>query len=262
LQPAEVHNAADQQAGRQDGLARAFYARPTLVVARELLGKALVHLDAGVRRAGRIVETEAYVGPDDAASHARSGPDKRGALMWGQAGVAYVYLIYGVHNCFNVVTETVGYPGAVLIRAIEPLEHAGRGSGPGLVCSALRIDRASSGLDLTCSDLWIADAPAVPDAEIRVGPRIGVDYAGEWASRPWRLWIGTSPHHSRPRITGTTFDPAMLGSTPGGNDASATEALVARYPRARRAGAARGAGAEPRAFARDVRDHAAGAHPR
>jgi DNA-3-methyladenine glycosylase len=259
LQPAEVHS-ADQPAGRQDALARAFYARPTLVVARELLGKMLVHLDAGVRRAGRIVETEAYVGPDDAASHARSGPDKRGALMWGQAGVAYVYLIYGVHNCFNVVTETVGYPGAVLIRAIEPLEQAGRGSGPGLVCSALHIDRAASGLDLTDSELWTEDAPCVPDADVRVGPRIGVDYAGEWASRPWRFWIADS-HHSRPRITGMTFDPAMLRSRSGGNDASATEVLVARYPRACRVRAARRIGPEPTASAGDVRGHAAGAHP-
>jgi DNA-3-methyladenine glycosylase len=196
-------------------LARAFYARPTLVVARELLGKTVVHLDDGVRRAGRIVEVEAYVGPDDAASHARSGPTRRGALMWGQAGVAYVYLIYGMHNCFNVVTETVGHPGAVLVRAIEPLENAGRGSGPGLVCSALHIDRTLNGADLTASDLSLEDGPSIPDENVRIGPRIGVDYAGEWAANPWRFWIADSLYQSRPRITGSTVDPAMLGSTSG-----------------------------------------------
>jgi DNA-3-methyladenine glycosylase len=193
-------------------LPRPFYARATLLVARELLGKTVVHVDSeGVRRAGRIVETEAYVGPDDAASHARSGPNGRAALMYGKAGVAYVYLIYGMHNCFNIVTETVGYPGAVLVRAIEPLEHTGRGSGPGLVCSALHIDRSCSGLDLTTSsNLQLKDARAVPDTSVRVGPRIGVDYAGEWAAHPWRFWIADSPYVSRPRITGTILDPAML----------------------------------------------------
>jgi DNA-3-methyladenine glycosylase len=181
-------------------------------VARELLGKTLVHLDDGVRLAGRIVEAEAYIGPDDAASHARSGPGGRAGLMWGQAGVAYVYLIYGMHNCFNIVTETVGYPGAVLVRAVEPLEHVARGNGPGLVCSALHIDRSSSGLDLTTSStLYLEDAPPIPDEQVRMGPRIGVEYAGEWAAHPWRLWVANSPHLSRPRITGTAFVAPMLG---------------------------------------------------
>ena len=191
---------------------RAFYARPTLVVARELLGRTLVHVTPdGVRRSGRIVETEAYVGPHDAASHARSGPKGRAALMFGQAGVAYVYLIYGMHHCFNVVTETNGYPGAVLVRAIEPLENVeGRGNGPALVCRGLHIDRACNGLDLTSSDLFVEHAEPVSDAEVRVGPRIGVDYAGEWAAHPWRFWLADSPHVSRPRLRGTTLDPAML----------------------------------------------------
>src|SRR5439155_36257 len=127
----------------------AFYARPTLLVAREMLGKILVHLDEnGLRRSGRIVETEAYVGPHDAASHARSGPAGRAALMYGPAGVAYVYLIYGMHHCFNAVTEIEGYPGAVLVRAIEPLQNADRGGGPALVCRALHIDRTCHGNDL------------------------------------------------------------------------------------------------------------------
>ena len=156
------------------------------------------------------METEAYVGPHDAASHARSGPSGRAALMYGQAGVAYVYLIYGLHHCFNVVTETDGYPGAVLVRAIEPVENADRGSGPALVCRALRIDRACNGQDLTQSNLFLEHTAPIADADVRVGPRIGVDYAGEWAAHPWRFWVGTSPHVSRPRLRGTTLDPAML----------------------------------------------------
>src|SRR5258708_18804885 len=116
-------------------LARDFYARPTLVVAREMLGMTLVHVgEDGVRRSGRIVETEAYVGRNDAASHARVGAKGRAAIMYGQAGVAYVYLVYGMHHCFNAVTEVDGFPGAVLVRAIEPLENTERGAGPALVC--------------------------------------------------------------------------------------------------------------------------------
>jgi DNA-3-methyladenine glycosylase len=124
--------------------------------------------------------------------------------MYGPAGFAYVYLIYGMHFCFNVVTETDGQAGAVLVRAIEG------GSGPALVCRALGIDRSCNGLDLTASELYLVDGLDVPDAAVRVGPRIGVDYAGEWAARPWRFWQADSPHVSRRRITGTTFDPAML----------------------------------------------------
>ena len=192
-------------------LARAFYARPTLIVARELLGKTLVHVEDGVRRSGRIVETEAYVGPDDAASHARTGPNKRGALMWAAAGVAYVYLIYGMHHCFNATTEVEGYPGAVLVRAVEPHEKAVRGNGPALVCRALRIDRTCSGTDLVNSDtLYLEDAPIVGDEGVRVGPRIGVDYAGESALHPWRFWAADSTSVSRPRETGTMLYPTML----------------------------------------------------
>ncbi len=194
-------------------LGREFYARPTLAVARDLLGQTLVHVDeCGVRRSGCIVETEAYVGPHDAASHARSGPQGRAALMWGPAGVAYVYLIYGLHYCFNVVTERDGFPGAVLVRAIEPLENATRGSGPALVCRSLRIDRGCSGQDLVEGmSLFIEEAPKIPDARVRMGPRIGVDYAGDWAAHPWRLWVADSEHVSRRTRTGSVYDAAMLG---------------------------------------------------
>jgi DNA-3-methyladenine glycosylase len=184
-----------------------------MLVARELLGKVLVHTLNGVRYAGRIVETEGYVGPDDAASHARSGKAGRARLMWGPGGVAYVYLIYGMHHCFNAVTETDQYPGAVLVRAIEPLDPAERGNGPALVCRALRIDRGCNGLDLTDpeSGLFLERGTPVNDEQVRVGPRIGVDYAGEWAAHPWRFWIADSPHTSRRRVTGAMLDPAMLG---------------------------------------------------
>lgn len=204
-----MHDALDPP---QPRLARCFYTRSTLVVARDLLGKVLVHLDVdGSRRAGRIVETEAYVGPDDLASHARSGPRGRAGLMFGKAGIAYVYLIYGMHHCFNVVTEDEGYPGAVLVRAIEPLDRSHRGNGPALVCRTLGIDRRCNGLDLVDSTLFLEAAPRVPDTDVRVGPRIGVDYAGAWATHPWRFWIAGSSHVSRPRLTGTSLDPTMLG---------------------------------------------------
>ena len=186
-----------------DRLSRTFYARPTLHVARDLLGKTLVHRDRG----GRIVEVEAYVGPDDRASHARVGRKGRAAIMYGPAGYAYVYQIYGMHFCFNVVTERDDFPGAVLVRAIEVQS----GNGPALVCRALGIDRACNGLDLTTSDLYLTNADPVLDQDVRVGPRIGVDYAGEWAAHPWRLWVANSQQLSRRRITGTTLDPAMLG---------------------------------------------------
>lgn len=192
-------------------LTRAFYARETVTVARELLGKVLVHVAAdGIERAGTIVETEAYVGPDDQASHARVGRRGRAALMYGQAGVAYVYFIYGMHYCFNAVTERDDYPGAVLVRAVEPVNLPERGNGPALVCRALHIDRACNGLDLVQSDLYIRDAASVADERVRVGSRVGVQYAGEWSDKPWRFWIADSPHVSRTRKTGSVFEAAML----------------------------------------------------
>jgi DNA-3-methyladenine glycosylase len=181
----------------------AFYDRPSLVVARELLGQRLVHaLADGSRRGGRIVETEAYDGPTDRASHARSGPKGRASIMWGRPGVAYVYLIYGQHSCFNVVTGPGDRPSAVLVRALElddATAPARAASGPGLVCRALRIDRSALGLDLTGDVLWLETAPPVADADVLVGPRVGVDYAGEWASREWRFWVRSSPAVSRAR---------------------------------------------------------------
>ncbi len=177
-----------------------------------MLGQTLVHEVDGQRRAGRIVETEAYVGPSDAASHARSGPSGRAGIMFGAPGVAYVYLIYGVHHCFNAVTEDEGYPGAVLVRAVEPTEAAQgeRASGPGLVCRALRIDRGCNGLDLTASEVRLEAGLPIPDHDVRVGPRVGVPFAGEWATLPWRLWVAGSPHVSGRRGGGAPFDPSAL----------------------------------------------------
>lgn len=172
-------------------LSRAYFARPTVQVARGLLGKYVVRdVDATIL-AGRIVEVEAYVGPEDRASHASRGRTPRAAVMFGPAGIAYVYLVYGMHHCFNVVTERDGYPAAVLIRAVvansvtPPLLL----DGPGKVSRFFRIDRSLNGLDVTRGRfLWLEDrGERVQSSEIVALPRIGVDYAGDWAKKPWRF---------------------------------------------------------------------------
>ncbi len=179
-------------------LPRSFYAAAALEVARALLGKRLVHLDGGARRAARIVETEAYHGVDDAASHARFGPTPRAAVMFGPPGVAYVYLVYGLSHCFNAVTGPDGVPSAVLVRAAEPVEGCLHSTvGPGNLCRALAIRRPQSGLDLTGEVLFVEDAPA-PDEEIAEAPRVNVAYAGAWAERPWRFALAGNPCVSRP----------------------------------------------------------------
>ena len=174
-------------------LPRSFYARDGRTVARELLGKILVA--PGGR--GRIVETEAYHGPDDAASHARRGPTPRAKIMFGPAGMAYVYLIYGMYSCLNVVSDEDGFPSAVLLRGVAiDGAHARDGAGPGKLCRALGIDRRLNGHDLTLGEtLWIEDGPA--PRKIRRGPRIGVAYAGVWAERHLRFWVDKDPAVSR-----------------------------------------------------------------
>lgn len=221
-------------------LPRAFYARDTLAVAQELLGTTLVHLVDGRRRAGLIVETEAYVGPDDGASHAARGRTRRTAVMFGPPGVAYVYLIYGMHNCLNAVTEPEGYPAAVLIRALEPTEGVvGRTDGPGRLCKALAIDRRLDGAPLTGPPLWIEPRrPDRPPVEIARGPRVGVAYAGEWAARPWRFWIAGNCYVSRPsgaaatpRALRAAAQPARPGaSRVGSGESDATPAPPRREP--------------------------------
>ena len=178
-------------------LGRAFFARPTVDVARELLGCWLVHETDGGRLAGRIVETEAYVDLDDLASHASKGRTARTEVMFGPPGHAYVYLIYGLHHCFNVVARAEERAGAVLVRALEPgAGVAERTDGPGRLCKALGIDRRHNLVDLTVptSCLWLERRPADTAAEqIETSPRIGVAYAGEWAVRPWRFYLAASP---------------------------------------------------------------------
>jgi DNA-3-methyladenine glycosylase len=169
--------------------AREFFARSALPVARDLIGMHLVHDDGTAVRRGRIVETEAYLGPRDRAAHSSRGRTARTEVMFGPPGHAYVYFIYGVWHCLNVVTAEVGVPHAVLLRALEPIDGVdGRSSGPGLLCRAMHIDRSLNGVDLLGGELWI-ERPARP-APVRIGrtPRIGVDYAGEWARRPWRFY--------------------------------------------------------------------------
>lgn len=171
-------------------LDRSFYARPTLEVAPELLGKQLVRCREGRRAVGRIVEVEAYLGVGDMASHARRGPTRRNQVMFGPAGHLYVYLIYGYHNCMNVVCEVPGTAGAVLVRALEPVAGIEGGTnGPARLCAVLGIDRSLSGIDLTTGDLlWLEDSGG-PPPPIKQSRRIGVEYAGEWAARPWRFYV-------------------------------------------------------------------------
>lgn len=184
-------------------LGREFYQQPTLHTARNLLGKRLVRVLDGQRLSGLIVEAEAYIGEDDRACHASRGRTPRTEVMYGPAGRAYVYFIYGMHHCFNVVTEEEGFPAAVLIRALEPLEglqwmrrhRPGRPddqltNGPGKLCTALAIDRALNGVDLCSSQVFfIEGGRTVADGQIATSPRIGIRSDEVARSRPWRFYI-------------------------------------------------------------------------
>lgn len=178
------------------------------MVARQLIGKILVHdhPDEG-RAAGRIVETEAYRGPADLAAHSAGGRrTKRTEAMWGEPGYAYMFLLYGMHWAFNVVTGNQGQPHAVLVRAIEPVgsmtlmerrrgmsaaHHRGRASerrvsnGPGKLCAALGLDGSHYGADLCGDTVFIIDAPS---SQVGRSPRINIDYAGAWVTKPWRFY--------------------------------------------------------------------------
>ena len=195
-------------------LPREFYTRASvLAVARDLLGQLLVvPARDGRRVAGLIVETEAYRGPEDRASHAWNGRrTARTETMYAIGGTAYVYFVYGMHHQFNVVTNIAGTPHAVLVRALEPAEGLAlmrrrrRGaddlalaSGPGKLSEALGIDRRLDRADLLGARAWIEEGPRpIPATAIASGPRIGIDYAGEWTARPWRFWIRNNPHVSR-----------------------------------------------------------------
>lgn len=189
---------------------RSFYQQPTLEVARQLLGKLLVRDHPQGSTIGRIVETEAYIGPRDLACHASKGRTRRTEVMFGPAGHAYVYFIYGFYNMLNLVTEVVDYPAAVLIRAVEPvsgieLMKTRRGSqvlrdlasGPGKLCQAFAIDRSLNGADLCADTLYLLDG-GEPLPKFSARPRIGVDYAGKWKSKPFRFLITGNRFVSRP----------------------------------------------------------------
>lgn len=182
-------------------LPRSFYEQPVLDVARAMIGKVLVHRDAEGSTAGRIVECEAYRGPDDLAAHSAGGRrTKRTEAMFGPPGRAYMFLLYGMHWAFNVVVGPDGHPHAVLVRAIEPvigadrmaarrgvaIEKAQLTNGPGKVCAALGLDARAYGVDLCGEALFLAEG----EARARVGrsTRINVDYAGAWAEKPWRFY--------------------------------------------------------------------------
>jgi DNA-3-methyladenine glycosylase len=183
-------------------LPRAFYARPVLTVARDVIGKLLVHESARGVLAGRIVESEAYRGPEDRAAHSWGGRrTARTAVMFGPPGFAYVFFVYGMHWHLNLVTTREGAPHAVLLRATEPLiggpEMARRrklpvddvrlSNGPGKLCQAFDVDRRYNGVDLTTGSLYLSEAPT-PRSKLGRSPRIGVDYAGDWAEKPWRFF--------------------------------------------------------------------------
>ncbi|MGP1613832.1 MAG: DNA-3-methyladenine glycosylase [Pollutimonas bauzanensis] len=171
-------------------LNREFYSRDTTLVAHELLGKLLVHKVGDTERIGKIVEVEAYLGPHDLAAHSSKGITSRTQVMYGPPGYAYVYLIYGMHHCMNVVTEPDGTGAAVLLRALEPVANlADNTKGPGRLCKAMGVDRSHYGHDLCSDDFHIAQPPMQEAMHIVQRPRIGVDYAGEWAGKLLRFYI-------------------------------------------------------------------------
>jgi len=180
-----------------DVLDAAFFDRETTTVARELLGKVLVRRFDGGALWGRLVEVEAYLGPEDLAAHSKGGRrTPRTEVMFGPPGHAYVYFTYGMHWCLNFVTREAGVPQAVLVRALEPGPGVGRCAGPGLVTRALHIDRALNGAPLQPPDLYMVDDGA-PRRRIFATPRVGVQGTGRWEKRLLR-YVVDSPFLSRP----------------------------------------------------------------
>lgn len=186
---------------RHAPLGRAFYRRGTIEVARDLLGCFLCRrLEEGRVLRGRLVEVEAYDGPKDRASHAFRGRTPRNAPMFEAGGVGYVYFVYGMHHCLNVVTGPKAYPAAVLLRAAEPPTQNVSASGPGRLTRAFSVDLALDGASLSGHDLWIEAGAHVPDRLVRRTPRVGVDYAGPWARRHLRFVIAGHPAVSGPAL--------------------------------------------------------------
>lgn len=190
-------NGAIEQVGHKK-LRREFYDRNTLDVAHDLLGKLLIKRNDGVTRIGRITEVEAYLGPHDLAAHTSRGITPRTRVMFGPPGYAYVYLIYGIHHCMNVVTDADGHGSAVLLRALEPVQNLSVNTrGPGRLCKAMGIDLKDYGHDLCSDDFFIAQCDVTEAITIVERPRVGVDYAGEWAHKPLRFYIKGNDYVSR-----------------------------------------------------------------
>jgi len=190
-------------------IARGFYARPAEIVARDLLGHTLVRvLENGAVLAGRIVETEAYLGEDDPACHSARGKTDATSLFWGPPGFAYIYLCMGIYCCLNVVVEPEGQAGCVLLRALEPIAGVKQMrlqrsrattdrdlcSGPGRLCQAFDIDTRLNGADLTAGSLFIAETRDDSPVVVGVSPRIGISKATDW---PLRFFVVGNPHVSR-----------------------------------------------------------------
>ena len=193
-------------------LTRSFYRQDATTVARSLLGQKLVRVIDGKRLTGLIVETEAYLGVADKAAHSRNGRrTTRNESMWSEGGHAYVYFVYGMHHCLNVVAGRAGDPVAVLLRGLQPVEgleqmrrRRGRTkldtelcSGPGRLCQALAIDQSLDGVDLVASDILTIESYSNGTGRIGVGPRVGINYAEEWANRPLRFFVDANPHVSK-----------------------------------------------------------------
>jgi len=205
-------------------LGRSFFVGSSLNVARKMLGKYIVHMDNGVKLSGRIVETESYVGPEDKASHSYNWKrTRRNRVEYLIGGHIYIYLVYGMYWQLNMTTGKEGMPQCVLIRAVEPVEGieemmrrrkvspAGNRtsktsslvlnltSGPGKLCQALGFDKSHYGFDVTRSpEVWLEDrGEKIPGRDIVQTERIGIDYAGEWARKPWRFYVKSSPFVSR-----------------------------------------------------------------
>ncbi|OGD23720.1 hypothetical protein A2Z10_01045 [Candidatus Azambacteria bacterium RBG_16_47_10] len=192
-------------------LPQSFFQRPTLVVARDLLGKYLVVKNGNSVLSGKIVETEAYRGEDDLACHASKGRTPRTETLYAEAGTIYVYLIYGMYHCLNIVTEEKDFPSAVLVRAVEPIEgihtmekrrktkHSrALASGPGKLCDAFGITKRMNGKTVFGDTVLIEDrGDVVKRNDIVTVPRVGVDYAGACTHLPWRFYIKKSGYISR-----------------------------------------------------------------
>ncbi|OGT23430.1 MAG: 3-methyladenine DNA glycosylase [Gammaproteobacteria bacterium RIFCSPHIGHO2_12_38_15] len=180
-------------------LERHFYDRDTIIVAQDLLGKYLVHVFEGVRHIGKIVEVEAYLGPHDLAAHSAKGETQRTKVMFGPPGYAYVYMIYGMYFCMNVVTEKEGQASAVLIRALAPIQNIeSKTTGPGLLCNAMKIDKRLNSADLMSDYFYIASPGKEKSFRVVKRPRVGVDYAGAWAKKNLRFYIKDNPFVSKP----------------------------------------------------------------